>query len=51
MKPSIRLLKVVIAAIGKGTGDPAARPSADNPHVETVTRWRVMPGISISSGT
>jgi acyl-CoA thioesterase FadM len=43
MKPSIRLLKVLTAAPWKGTEDPAARPSADNPHAETVTRWRVMP--------
>jgi acyl-CoA thioesterase FadM len=43
MKPSIRLL-VLTAATWKGTGDPTAWASADNPHVETVTRWRVMPG-------
>jgi acyl-CoA thioesterase FadM len=44
MKPSIRLFKVLTAATCKGTGDPATRPSPDNLHVETVTRWRVMPG-------
>jgi acyl-CoA thioesterase FadM len=44
MKPSIRLLKVLTAVTWKRTRDPAARPSADNPHAETVTRWRVMPG-------
>ncbi|BBY07978.1 acyl-CoA thioesterase [Mycobacterium noviomagense] len=44
MKPSIRLLKVLTAATWKGKWDPATRPSADNPHAETVTRWRVMPG-------
>lgn len=44
MKPSIRLLKVLTAATWKGTVDSAARPNADNPHAETVTRWRVMPG-------
>jgi acyl-CoA thioesterase FadM len=44
MKPSIRLLKVLSAATWKGTRDAASRPSPDNPHAETVTRWRVMPG-------
>jgi hypothetical protein len=44
MKPSIRLFKVLTAATWKGMGDPATRPSADNPHAETVTRWRVIPG-------
>jgi acyl-CoA thioesterase FadM len=45
MRPSIRLLKVVVAATRKGGGQHGrARPSADNPHAETVTRWRVMPG-------
>jgi hypothetical protein len=31
MKPSIRLLKVLTAATRRATGDPAARPSADDP--------------------
>jgi hypothetical protein len=44
MKPSIRLLKVLSAATWRGTRDAATRPSPDNPHAETVTRWRVMPG-------
>lgn len=44
MKPSIRLLKVLSTATWKGTRDAAIRPSPDNPHAETVTRWRVMPG-------
>lgn len=44
MKPSLRLLKVLSAATWKGTRDATNRPNPDNPHAETVTRWRVMPG-------
>jgi hypothetical protein len=43
MKPSIRLLKTLSTAARKGSRDGAPRPSADNPHAETLTRWRVMP--------
>jgi hypothetical protein len=51
MKSSIRLLKVLCDATWRGTIDPDARPSADNPHAETVTRWRVMPWDLDLSGT
>lgn len=44
MKPSIRLLKVLTTSTWNPTRDATARPSADNPHAETLTRWRVMPG-------
>ena len=43
MKPSIRLLKTLTTAAWKGSRDGAPRPTADDPHAETLTRWRVMP--------
>jgi Acyl-ACP thioesterase len=43
MKPSIRLLKTLSTAARKGSRDGAPGPNADNPHAETLTRWRVMP--------
>lgn len=43
MKPSLRLLKVLIAAMWPMSHDPAARPSAEDPQAETLTRWRVLP--------
>jgi acyl-CoA thioesterase FadM len=42
MKPSFRLLRVLAAPSVK-VSNPVARPTAENPQAETVTRWRVLP--------
>jgi len=43
MKPSFRLLRV-LAAPSVTTSNPVGRPTADDPHAGTVTRWWVLPG-------